>query len=184
MDRALTERLIGAAILVMVVVLLAPALLDGGPQSSAPLAGSGNKAAAPETKVVVLKTPQPVAPVPVAPAATVPVDIAPAAGTPAPVGDTGPPAAPPPRPALNAPPTGFAVQLGSFAERPNAERYAAQVSAEGFKVFVVRAATDNLQVYRVYAGPEDSRERAGGLADRLRRKGHNVMVVELDKQRG
>lgn len=76
------------------------------------------------------------------------------------------------------------MQLGSFAERANAERYAARVSDEGFDVFIVRAATTTLQVYRVYAGPEDSREQAGGLAERLQGKGHAVMVVELDGQRG
>lgn len=184
MDRALTERLIGAAILVTVVVLLAPALLDGGPQGTAPLGAAPGTDEAPDTKVVVLKTPQPVAPVPAAPQAVNPIDVAPAAGKPA-VADAAPaPADRASAPAPGAPPEGFAVQLGSFAERPNAERYAARVSAEGFEVFVVRAATKNLQVYRVYAGPEDSRELAGGLAETLQRRGHSVMVVELNDQRG
>jgi cell division protein FtsN len=176
--------LIGAAILITVVVLLAPALLDGGPQNSAPLARDGGADRTAETKVVVLKTPQPVAPVPVTPGPASPADVAPAAGSSRPAADRSQQADRPAKPAPAAPPTGFAVQLGSFAERPNAERYAAQVSAEGFAVFVIRAATDNLQVYRVYAGPEGSREQAGELAERLQRKGHSVMIVELDNKRG
>jgi cell division septation protein DedD len=51
-------------------------------------------------------------------------------------------------------------------------------------VFVIRGASNEGSVYRVYAGPQDSREAADGLAKQLAKEGQSVMVVDLAGQQG
>jgi cell division septation protein DedD len=113
----------------------------------------------------------------------------PAAATPtAPSTPTAPRAASVPPPSVPAAPQatpvtvtnsagkGWMVQLGSFVNRPNAERLAQQLSGRGFQVSIVRGTTGR-RLYRVLVGP--TRDRAGALrlAARLRAAGHSGSVV-------
>jgi DedD protein len=79
-----------------------------------------------------------------------------------------------------APREGFAVQLGSFANPDNAERFfAARVREADYPVFVIKAAASSGAVYRVCAGPRPTRDEADKLAARLKADGQNVMVFDL-----
>lgn len=89
------------------------------------------------------------------------------------------PAAPQAAPATatNSGGKGWMVQLGSFANRVNAQRLAQHLAARGFQVSVVRGTTGR-RLYRVLVGP--ARDRAGALklAARLRAAGHSGSIVE------
>jgi DedD protein len=141
-------------------------------------------------------------PQPSAPAAPVTAAPEPAAAPPptADVSATGqappvttPPAASPPRSAAasNAPPpaappsaatpagsgaAAYVVQLGSFANRANAERLAQQVHALGYPVGVSRG-TAGRRLYRVQVGPTHDRAAAEQTAAKLRAQGHKGAVV-------
>ena len=68
------------------------------------------------------------------------------------------------------------VQLGSFANRTNAERLARAVRAGGFKVSVSRGSSGR-RLFRVRAGPAHDREAATQLAVKLRAAGHSGSIV-------
>lgn len=208
MDRALLERMIGAATLVLLVVILAPAALDGTGEPAAPEGGVDAEDRT-RTEVIVLNKPvdavQPSARVasrdlervePAAGKAEAPAREerpAPPANAPAPAAtpetgetaDTKP--APPAKaradadapPSPRRPPGGYAVQLGSFSEASNAERFAGSIGQAGFPVFVVRGAARQGPVYRVYAGPRPTRDEAEAMSGKLRAKGHNGLIVDL-----
>jgi len=165
MDRTLLERMVGAVVLMLVLVLLAPALLDGSADRDS--VGEPQSADEPgqRTEVIILN-----APVNVKPAAKAPTSAVPAQRVPAKT-----------RVAASAPKAvqGFAVQLGSFSEKDNAGRYAARLKAEGFDTFVERGSAAGDAVYRVYSGPAKTRQAASVLAAKLQSAGHKVMIVEL-----
>lgn len=195
MDRALKERVIGAIVLVLFVVLVVPVFLDGPPEEteivteSVPLPGQ----AARESRTVVLdrdrETPVP---------AVVPVPTASSAAEPGPDGDE-PGSAPASEPAASiaseparqvqppvesaggeaaSSPTGmWAVQLGSFGERENAERLAAELRKQGFAAFLSQLSTGGGQLHRVRVGPQKDRQSAEAMAARLGKAGHEGQVV-------
>ncbi len=172
MDRTLLERMVGAVVLVLLFVLFAPVLLagsaDGGRSGALPPAQSEGK----RTEVIILNAPVNAPPRVTEAAAAAAVK--PAAGKPA----TAAPAA------ATATPSGFAVQLGSFSARDNADRFAARIRSEGYQAFVVKSAAASGSLYRVYSGPAASRAAAGELAAKLQAAGHNVMVTELSRNSG
>ena len=195
MDRALKERIIGAAVLVVFVVLVVPVFLDGPPQSGeivserVPLPG---QAAEGETRTVVLERDrdEPV-PVPVTdpqagvqqkaepesrpepePQTTSVVTPAPDP-EPEPVKPTAQQAAP-----TDASSTGmWAVQLGSFGNQQNAERLAADLRKQGFAAFLSQLSTGSGQLHRVRIGPQKDRESAEAMVARLAKAGHKGQVV-------
>jgi DedD protein len=197
MDRALKERIIGAAVLVVFVVLVVPVFLDGPPQSGeivserVPLPG---QAAETETRTVVLErdrdepvpVPAPVAepqaqpqqkagPVSQPEPESQPVSVARAEPEPEPG-----PAKPAARQAApeNVSSTGmWAVQLGSFGNQENAERLAADLRKQGFAAFLSQLSTDSGQLHRVRIGPQKDRESAEAMAARLAKAGHRGQVV-------
>ena len=173
MDRTLLERMVGAVVLVLLFVLFAPVLLDGSVDGDADKRAEPSAQGAKRTEVIILN-----APVNAQPRAAEPAGESAAKRN---VKRAARPAKATPRTSSTAapPPTGFAVQLGSFSERENAARYAERVKTEGFAAFIVRAAASSGAVYRVYSGPVDSRDAAGELAEKLQAVGHNVMVAEL-----
>jgi DedD protein len=197
MDRALKERIIGAAVLVVFVVLVVPVFLDGPPQSGeivserVPLPG---QAAETETRTVVLERdrdePVPV-PAPVAEPQAQPQHTAGPVSQPEP--ESQPVSAaraepePEPGPAKpaaqqaapeNASSTGmWAVQLGSFGNQENAERLAADLRKQGFAAFLSQLSTDSGQLHRVRIGPQKDRESAEAVAARLAKAGHKGQVV-------
>ncbi len=194
MDRALKERIIGAAVLVLVVVLVVPVFLDGPPEEGAvvservPLPGQADQ----ETRTVVLDrdrstpvpandsnqpaetTPRP-QPAPVR-AATQPEPEPESTQTrtaPAPVAEE--PAA---QTAADASSTGmWAVQLGSFGNADNADRLAADLRSEGHAAFLSQVSTSAGQRHRVRIGPQKDRAAAEAVAAKLREAGHDVKVL-------
>jgi len=187
MERALKERIIGAAVLVLVVVLVVPVFLDGMPGNGeiiserVPLPGQSEQ----KSQTVVLnldrKDPVPVAtsststqkqqeeaPKPVIrqtqpePAKPDPVPVKPEPEKPAPAAST----------------TGmWAVQLGSFGDQGNAERLAADLRKQGFAAFLSRHTTSSGLRHRVRIGPQKDRDSAEAMAARLQKTGHDGQVV-------
>ena len=205
MERALKERIIGAAVLVALVVLVVPVFLDGPPDSDemiserVPLPGQAEQ----KSQTIVLdrdrtepvpattgqaspeEPPEPQAetvvrqpaPKPKPEATSSTPEPQPVAKTPA----RGAPAASEPAPetqAATASTTGmFAVQLGSFSSQENAERLAADLRKQGFAAFLSQLATSNGQLHRVRIGPQKDREAAEAMAARLQKAGHKGQVV-------
>ena len=197
MDRRVKERLVGASILVVLIVLIVPELL------------SGPKAAGPVTPRLPVSTPEPVrnvtvdlatskppapAPLPQLPAAA-PTMVAPAS-TAAPISKaaavTTLPAAGPSVPLETASPSptssstavrlaaanhGWAVQLGSFASRTNADKLAHQLKAQGFSVYVLSSGAGPSVRYRVRIGPLSDRGAAAQDVAKLKVLGHAASIV-------
>jgi cell division septation protein DedD len=79
---------------------------------------------------------------------------------------------------------GFAVQLGSFGQAANAQKYAAELNAKGFAAFVRSGSTATGEIHRVYAGPRPSRDAAQQLAAVLGSAGYRGIVVDLSAGNG
>jgi DedD protein len=188
MDRALKERIIGAAVLVIVVVLVVPVFLDGPPgegeviSEKVPLPGQADQ----DTKTVVLdrdrsnpvpangnsqpaeSTPQPVAVEP---------ESAPAVERPAPEPVVEEPSQQQPAAAETSSTGMWAVQLGSFGNQQNAERLAAELRKQGQAAFLSQVMTPDGQRHRVRIGPQGDRAAAEAVAAELRKAGHDVKVL-------
>lgn len=195
MDRALKERIIGAIVLVLFVVLVVPVFLDGPTNSgeiiseSVPLPGQSGE----ENRTVVLERDR-TEPVPAATSNNAPPEPEPlaqpattqsqAASTPPPQEDPEPePAqvAATATPVQNTQPastTGmWAVQLGSFGNQENAEKLAADLRKQGFAAFLSQLSTGSDELHRVRIGPQKDRESAEAMAGRLQKAGHKGQVV-------
>jgi len=185
MENRLKERLTGAAILVALIVMLVPEMFHGqrgDVAASASSSGEGPplrsytidlsnnpKTSAPlqSTPANTAPTPDPApAPVPAAAAAAPTVTVEPriVAGSRPPGGAD-----------HNAAGGGWAVQLGLFAKRDNAERLQHAAQAKGFPVTLSGA--DARGLYRVYAGGMADRAAAEGYAQRLKDQGMPAAVI-------
>ena len=71
----------------------------------------------------------------------------------------------------SAEPGGWAVQLGVFKSRDNAERLALEVRVKGFKVAVSSVTSSSGKRYRVRVGPAPDRSGAQELQGRLKAAG-------------
>lgn len=206
MDRKLKERIIGAVILVIFVVLVVPIFLDGPPregetiQQPVLLPGQSEQ----ETKTVVLErdrtnpSPVPVNATAIEEAAPSEPDItepaaeetvesasepepAPERTEPEPqaqpaVADAKP--EPPPEAPTAASSTGmWAVQLGSFSSRENADALASKLRGQGYMATVSQVTTGNGTMHRVRVGPQRNREEAEQWATRLAKVGYEGRVV-------
>ena len=190
MERALKERIIGAAVLVLVVVLLVPVFLDGTPggdeivSERVPLPGQAEQ----KSQTVVLdrdrKDPVPVA------TGSVPAQKQKQEPPPEPVIKQAEPETVKPdpepepaklaaeKPAATASTTGmWAVQLGSFSDQENAEQLAADLRKQGFAAFLSQLSTSSGQLHRVRIGPQKDRESAEAMAARLQKAGQKGQVV-------
>ena len=203
MDRALKERIIGAIVLVLFVVLVVPIFLDGPTNSGeiiseqVGLPGQSGE----ENRTIVLERDR-TEPVPA-------VQQQPAVQSSQPAAQLSQPAvqaAPPPQQgtAKSAPPapqrepqstpakdttaavkdsapvstTGmWAVQMGSFSSQANAEKLAAELRKQGFAAFISQLSTSSGELHRVRIGPQKDRESAEAMAERLRKAGHKGQVV-------
>jgi DedD protein len=190
MERALKERIIGAAILVLVVVLVVPVFLDGTPggdeivSERVPLPGQAEQ----KSQTVVLERDRK-DPVPVAtgsapaqeqkrepPPKPLVRQAEPESVKPDPEPEPAQPAAE--KSAANASSTGmWAVQLGSFSGQENAERLAADLRKQGFAAFLSQLSTSSGQLHRVRIGPQKDRESAEAMAARLQKAGQKGQVV-------
>jgi len=187
MDKALKERIIGAIVLVLFVVLVVPVFLDGPSNSGAviseqvPLPGQSGK----ENQTIVLNRDR-TEPVPAAssnnPAAQEPQEQRDAEPDPEPELE--------PEPAQKQPEvvvaavvepassTGmWAVQLGSFGNQENADKLAADLKVLGFAAFRSQLSTSSGQLHRVRVGPQKDRESAEAVAEDLSKAGQKGQVV-------
>lgn len=195
MERALKERIIGAIVLVIFVVLVVPVFLDGPPQDGEVvservlLPGQDGQ----DTKTIVLdrerSEPMPLASsTNDAPRSSDPVVSKPVEEEPAPqlvvekpkvrtVEQSPPkPEADTPKPAVTT--TGmWAVQLGSFSNKQNAETLAAGLRKQGYAAFLSQLKTGSGQLHRVRIGPQKDRESAEAMAARLLKVGHKGQVL-------
>ena len=196
MERALKERILGACVLVIFVVLVVPIFLDGPPEDgeivservllpghegqdvktvildrerSEPLPVTSNAAGTDSAKDAVVDEPETVLPVP-----------AKAEPEPAPVRVEKEPAQQPATvaPTPSASSTGmWAVQLGSFSNKENAEKLAADLRKQGYAAFLSELSTGSGTLHRVRIGPQKDRESAEAMAARLLKVGHKGQVV-------
>lgn len=212
MDRRLTERLVGAALLVLAGVLLIPLFLDGpGTDSGSDVQRLTLPAAEEpsstrvirleqerETPVTPLRPPEPAVPEPqVTQTAPEPVPEREPELAPEPITEPEiPPAqtaapAPVPEPETQAAPTqsapaaaqqppaagGWVVQIGSFGNRDNAERLAAELRQRQYQSFITRLDSGGTTLHRVRIGPAGSRDEADALVRRLAGEGYQAQVV-------
>jgi DedD protein len=192
MERALKERIIGAVVLVVFVVLVVPIFLDGPPEDGeivterVLLPGQDSQ----KTQTVVLDRDR-TEPVPTTPAPApqesgedvgepVAEQRQAAAVQPEEAQPTPQQAAPEPvaeRPAANSTTGMWAVQLGSFSNKENAEKLAAELRKQGFAAFLSQLQTGSGLMHRVRIGPQKDRSSAEAMAARLARAGHEGKVV-------
>ena len=198
MEKALKERIIGAIVLVAVAVLVVPVFLDGPPADSemtserVPMPGQGEQKTqtvvldrdrddpVPEQSGATLKSDEPTADRPTNQAPPKPtVEATPAQQQPASSEPQSKPkstTAVPVRSAGSA--TGmWAVQLGSFSSKENAEKLAADLRKQGFAAFLSQLSTSSGQLHRFRVGPQKDREAADAMAARLQKAGHTGKVL-------
>ena len=202
MERALKERVVGAAILVLFAVLVVPIFLDGPPAATETVTERvllpGQDANKTQTVVLERNRTEPV------PAAAEPTgeiekpaaearrssadkiaaapptvkdesNATPVESTPAPA-KARVVASPAAESAESA--TGmWAVQLGSFSNKANAEGLAADLRKQGYAAFLSQLATDSGSLHRVRIGPQKDRQGAEAVAGRLKKAGHAGQVV-------
>lgn len=74
----------------------------------------------------------------------------------------------------------FAVQLGSFVSKENAERLVHEMNSKGFNAFLAPPiTTGGRELYRVRVGPTRDRAAAEALATQLRRVGQSGSIVPI-----
>lgn len=194
MDRRVKERLVGASILVVLIVLIVPELLSGPapvpvPAPAPMLSAAPASAAEPVRNVTVdlatSKAPAPEPPPQPATASSPAPHEAPSAAAAGAVDapatlETAPPAptsaAAPTKPAA-LPGRSWAVQLGSFASRANADKLVRQLKAQGFAVYVLAGGSGTSLRYRVRVGPMADRNSAAQAVAKLNSVGHSGTVV-------
>ncbi len=71
---------------------------------------------------------------------------------------------------------GFAVQIGSFGNRDNAERLVGSLRAKGFAAYMDQS-SGGRKLYRVRVGPVAERQAADALSDQLAKAGQRGVVV-------
>jgi DedD protein len=71
----------------------------------------------------------------------------------------------------------WSVQLGSFANRPNADKLARQLKGQGFSVYVVSGGSGASVRYRVRIGPLADRASAERTVAKLKSIGHASSLV-------
>lgn len=189
MDVRIRERLVGALVLVVLVVLLVPALLKGPGTShqEPPEAGTRSVeivldgAAGPTEGERLVPEPEITRTTSDAPAAVTPK----AAKSAPPAADAATvplksPVAPQTtglaRPVTAQPPA-WAVQLGAFSSRSKADRLVADLRSRGYAAFVLEYRADGQLLHRVRVGPEQDRARAAAIAERLRKDGFQTVVA-------
>jgi len=195
MDRPLKERIIGAIILVVFAVLVVPVFLNGPPEEGeivserVLLPGQEGQ----DVKTVVLdrerSDPMPVTneptdgvdtktPLVVDVETSIPVEKIEAEPVAARVEQEPAPEPKPktPTPAVSS--TGmWVVQLGSFSNKENAEKLAAELRKQGYAAFLSQLTTSSGQLHRVRIGPQKDRESAEAMAARLLKVGHKGQVL-------
>jgi DedD protein len=190
MDEGLKERLVGAAVLVVLAVIFVPMVLDGPdapPPAATPTTIAGT-AQADGTFRYDLNAPLPGAEAPATSAAPAPASAPspatvattakpapavakPAAASPAPTTTTATKPASTSAPAAAAAPAGtWSAQVGSFSKESTARGVAADLAKQGFKATVTPHRDGKQTLYRVRVGPVADRDAAAALAKRITQK--------------
>ncbi len=203
MERALKERIIGAVVLHVFVVLVVPIFLDGPPDDAEIVSQSvllpGQEEQKTQTVVLDRDRTEPVptaaqpTPTPMAQTREEPAREKPAEERPAPVVQQREEAPPPvpepvkepakeperaaPEPAAASTTGMWAVQLGSFSNKENAERLASDLRKQGYAAFISEVSTSSGRMHRVRIGPQKDRPSAEQMAGRLEKVGHKGKVV-------
>jgi DedD protein len=194
------ERLTGAIILVALIVLLVPELLTGPVRSAARANSLASSSEEPPLRSYTIKLADeshsrsaavhsgPEQPAPLTPPAPSAGAVTAQATAEQPSVTPAPPAAPTAEatranpfaavpPAASAAAGPYAVQLGSFENRANADRLARQVRSQGFTVSVSQSSSGRR--YRVRVGPARDRASASELAQQLSARGHSGGAIVL-----
>ncbi len=187
MDRALKERIIGAIVLVVFAVLIVPVFLDGPSGDTEIISESvslpGQNGQGTRTQTVVLKrdrsspVPQTVAEDKPVPPAQTQAPAKSAASAPAKAADTGQSKSAQPKPAPTSLTGMWAVQMGSFSQKANAEGLVSELRNAGFAAFLSQLNTSSGDLHRVRIGPQKDRASAESIAVQLSRAGHKGQVV-------
>jgi DedD protein len=151
-------------------------------QESAASAVSAAKAgeaasAAPAPASPTARSPSPGSSSSAAPTSTAPPDAAPTGAAPPTVAPTTPK---PVETAAQSPISAranWAVQLGSFASRANADNLSRQLKGQGFPVYVLSGGSSASVRYRVRVGPLADRDSAARMAAKLKSIGHVSSLV-------
>ena len=192
MDRALQERIIGAVVLLIFVILMVPVFLDGQSNDteivtkSVSLPSQNNQTRKYQTIILERDRTEPVpASINISGADIKPPTIDVKKEQPVPEKT---PTSEPAKSQLKhvdnpirAPvisPTGmWAVQLGSFSNYASANHLAATLRKQGFAAFLGKLQTELGSLHRVRIGPQKNRDSAEAIAAKLNSAGHNAQVV-------
>ncbi|MCC7412069.1 MAG: SPOR domain-containing protein [Gammaproteobacteria bacterium] len=183
-DQVLRQRLVGAAVLAAIGVIVLPLLLDDSERGNVVITQTNippRPADAFSSRIVPLDTHSPAPPVVQDDATTTAAAAAPVPAQPPPAAVAAGEQTPQVTPAAGtaaadargqvAPRVGvsaWVVQLGSFAAQANAEGLEKRLKDSGYSAFVEKVVADDGQtVYRVRVGPELLRADAKALRDRL-----------------
>ena len=194
MDRNLVERMIGAGVLVLLLVLLVPALLDGSRDDEVASVDVTLPEPVLRTETIYLNGTEPPPAVPNQGTAKTQADLPPPAKIqpagaqldrqPAPVAaSTSTPTAASAE-SSEATRDQWGVQLGSFSNRENADRMVNDLVEQGFPAHVSVTGSGGRSMYRVRVGPRPSRASAAQLARALAAAGHGGMVMALADEPG
>ena len=198
MDRRVKERLVGAAILVAIVVLVVPELLPGSPRRAAAVTGHDVPIAEPRDpmRTVTLDIAQNSAGPALAPGresapqTATPASSASVASGPPPGARTAPHVAdaaralekprPPPIRVRTAAAQGhgtWAVQLGSFKDRANALKLARHWKSNGYPAYLSTVGGGARALHRVRIGPYRDRTAAARALAALEKRGVRAALV-------
>ena len=196
MDRNLVERMIGAGVLVLLLVLLVPALLDGSrDEEVAPVIVTLPEPVL-RTETIYLNGTEPPPAVPNQGALKTQADLPPPVTTqPAEARLDRQPEPAATSTSTSTPITASAeipeaahdqwgVQLGSFSKRENANRMVNDLVDQGFAAHVSVTSSGERSMYRVRVGSRPSRASATELARTLAAAGHGGMVIALADEPG
>ncbi len=174
----LWHRLVGAAVLAALAVILVPILIDFREDDGTAITRSNIPERPAGFRVEEISLMPPLAPQSAPESVSAVVSgVESGSGAPpesrpesppapaAPAGGAAPPA--PASPASGPPLHGFAVQVGSFSSRENATAMRDRLRGHGFSAFIDQASVDGRAVYRVLVGPDARREHSERLRDRL-----------------
>ncbi len=194
------RRMIGAAVIMLCVILLLPMILDHsmGPKLPGSAAPVSSAAQGEESVVAAASLARPELPQPVADAAAAAPPVpepaaAPTAGAPStPIADVPPAPAPVPAPASPAEkpsPTvsasgaaaaaksGYWVQVGVFSDRAKAQALVKKLDGQGFHAVGEEAHYKDGARVRVRIGPLHSKAEALAVTRQLEQKGIKSMVI-------
>jgi len=176
LEDRIKQRLTGAAILVVLVVLVVPAMFRGQRYDAPGRAGSSRDGLPPSLPTPMSDGTSSPAPVPtvVPPPGAAPAPTPAAAPPPAVQAQPSAPATQsaataPGKPAAPAVATAWTVQLGSFSQPQNAHHLMQQLSSKGVKPLLV--GPDNHGLYRVRTPVQPTRAAAAALQQRLTLQG-------------